>query len=61
MIKNDISLLWVIAVIAMGFLISHIAGHFSPESRRARRRRKNHNPITTRAKRPMVRFSVRTR
>jgi hypothetical protein len=61
MIKNDISLLWIIAVIAMGFLISHIAGHFSPEARRAKRRRKNHNPITSKVKRPMVRFSVRTR
>ncbi len=61
MIKNDISLLWIIAVILMGFLISNVVANFSGEARARRRRRKNHCPVSSKVRRPMVRFSVRTR
>ena len=54
-------LLWLIigilALIALGFAISR----FSPEAKLERRRRKSNSRIVSKANRPTVKFSVRTK
>ncbi len=60
MIKSDLSLLWIVAVIGVAFLISNLVSHFS-EAKHRRRRRRSYSPIVQKTNRPMVRFSVRTR
>jgi hypothetical protein len=56
-----------LVVIALGSLLLIVAGSrlvrtfFSAEARRERRRRRSNAPLITRSKRPMVKFSVRTK
>jgi hypothetical protein len=51
-------ILGIAAAIAGTWIVRHF---FSGEARWERRRRRSNAPITTTAKRPMVKFSVRTR
>jgi hypothetical protein len=50
-----------IAVIVISLAIAGAIHFFSPGARLERRRRRSNNPIASKSKRPMVRFSVRTR
>ncbi len=59
--NSDLSLLWIVAMIGLTFLVCNIVSHFTGEARYRKRRRKSYNPIVTKANRPMVRFSVKTR
>lgn len=53
-------LTWIIVLMVLGGAW-YLANHFlTPKARLDRKRRKNHNPVVTRAKRPMVLFSVKT-
>ncbi len=61
LMKSDLSLLWIVAMIGLTFLICNLVSHFSGEARYRKRRRKSYSPIVSKAHRPMVRFSVKTR
>ena len=56
-----------LVVIALGGLLLVIAGirfstrFFSEDAKRERRRRRSNTPISARANRPMVKFSVKTK
>ncbi|HEX5222107.1 MAG TPA: hypothetical protein VFZ59_21265 [Verrucomicrobiae bacterium] len=56
-----------LVVIALGGLLLVIAGirfaakFFSEDAKRERRRRRSNSPISARANRPMVKFSVKTK
>jgi len=56
-----------IAALAAACLVLLLAGCrlakrlFSDEAKRERRRRRSHAPISSRAKHPMIKFSVRTK
>jgi hypothetical protein len=52
---------WIIGLIAVGLASWYIVRHhFSPEARLERKRRKSHSRVVTKAKKPMVLFSVKT-
>jgi hypothetical protein len=48
----------ILAALAVAWTVRR---HFSPEARRERRRRRSNTRLASTAKRPMVRFSVRTK
>ncbi len=50
-------LFWIVGVLALGVWAGFT--FLSPKARLARRRRKSHSRIVSKANRPMVRFSVR--
>jgi len=50
-----------IGILVLGLIIALILHLFSPEARIERRRRRNNYPVASRGKRPMVKFSVRTK
>lgn len=53
-----LAILGVIAAIAVAWVARHF---FSADARRERRRRRSNTRVSSTAKRPMVRFSVRTK
>ena len=54
-------LFWIIGLIALGLASWYFIKHyFSPAARIERKRRKSHSRLVTKAKRPMVLFSVKT-
>jgi hypothetical protein len=53
-------LFWIIVLMVL-WGAWYIVRHFlTPTARLERKRRKNHNPVVAKAKRPMVLFSVKT-
>jgi len=46
---------------ALGFIVHGLTDWFSREARVIRKRRRNHGRITTKARRPTVMLSVRTK
>jgi len=51
---------WIVWVVGLSLLATWAGcGYFSRDARMARRRRKSHNRIITKANRPSIRFSVR--
>ena len=59
MLRND-SLFWcLIAFLAVGCIIATVY-YFGGESRLRRRRRKSHSRLTSKARQPTVKFSVKT-
>jgi len=59
---NPIDLLfWTAAVVALGFILHGLTDLFSRDARIARKRRRNHGRICTKARRPTVMLSVRTK
>lgn len=53
-----LALLGVVVIATGAWVLRHL---FSPEARLDRRRRRSNSRVISNAKRPMVRFSVRTR
>ena len=51
-------ILGILAAIAVAWVVRH---YFAAEARRERRRRRSNSRLASTAKRPMVRFSVRTK
>lgn len=51
----------MVVVAVVGLLGYALYEHFSPEARERKRRRRNYGRVTSRAHRPMVKFSVNTR
>jgi len=59
---NSIDLLFFIAAaVAVGFIFHGLTDWFSYESRVGRKRRRNHGRVYTKARRPTVMLSVRTK
>jgi hypothetical protein len=55
---RDNRLIWYVGIIAL-FLLAAMIFQLTRDARLRRRRRKSHGRIVAKAKRPMVRFSVR--
>jgi hypothetical protein len=53
-------LFWIITLMVLGVAWYSVSHYFSPSARLERKRRKSHNPVVAKAKRPMVLFSVKT-
>ena len=53
-----VAVLILVALIVGSLVISHF---FSEEAKQERRRRRSNQPIATKSKRPMVKFSVHTK
>lgn len=51
---------WWVAGLTVLFLLGALIFQLSPTARLRRRRRKSHTPLISKARRPMVKFSVRT-
>ena len=64
---NEFMSLGELVIITLGFVLLVVAGikfatkFFSEDARRERRRRRSNSPISAKANRPMVKFSVRTK
>lgn len=53
-------LTWIIVLMVLGVVWYMVTHYWTPAARLERKRRKNHSPVVTKAKRPMVLFSVKT-
>jgi hypothetical protein len=53
-------LFWIIVLMVLWGTWYVVRNYLTPTARLERKRRKNHNPVVAKGKRPMVLFSVKT-
>lgn len=61
MTPTDHIIFWIASLIAAGLIFRGVTDFFSQDARASRKRRRNYRRVTTKARRPAVMLSVRTK